>query len=102
MTFNFVAAPLAMLALGAVVGCTPAAGATASAAGEGRPSSAESPVIASVHQRQCGRCHSAPEAGKHPRPYLEEALSHHRKRVHLTEEEWTQMVDFLAAERSGG
>jgi hypothetical protein len=64
--------------------------------------SSEAPAIASVHKRQCGRCHSPPEAGKRSKAYLEEALGPHHKRVHMTDQEWSQMIDYLAAEGSGG
>jgi mono/diheme cytochrome c family protein len=68
--------------------CTPAAEAPAA------------PAIASVYRRQCARCHTLPPPGQHPRPYLEEALASHHERVHLTDEEWTQLIDYLAANRS--
>jgi hypothetical protein len=57
------------------------------------------PAIATVHQHQCGRCHTRPAPGKHPRPYLEQALAPHHRRVHLSDEEWTQLIDYLAASR---
>jgi uncharacterized Zn-finger protein len=63
------------------------------------------PAIAAVHRHQCGRCHTPPPPGQHPRLYLEEALGHHHKRVHLSDEEWTELIDYLAASRtsaSGG
>ena len=75
----------------AVLCCTVAACAPA-----GSP--ANEPAIALVHRRQCGRCHAPPETGKHDRPYLEEALAPHRKRVHMSEDEWAQMIDYLAAQ----
>lgn len=62
----------------------------------------EAPAIASVHKHQCGRCHTPPAPGLHPRPYLEEALAPHHKRVHLTDEEWTQLIDYLAASGNRG
>jgi hypothetical protein len=99
MTFNFEASTepmkallsgmmLALVAWGAA--CTPAAEAPAA------------PAIASVHRRQCARCHTLPPPGQHPRPYLEDALAPHHKRVHLTDDEWTQLIDYLAASRSQG
>ncbi len=79
---------LGLVAWGAA--CAPAAEAPAA------------PAIASVHKRQCGRCHTPPPPGQHPRPYLEEALAPHHKRVHLTDEEWTQLIDYLAASGNRG
>ncbi len=58
------------------------------------------PAIASLLKRHCGRCHTLPPPGQHSRSYLEEALAPHHERVHLTDEEWTQLIDYLAANRS--
>ncbi len=55
------------------------------------------PAIAEVHARKCGVCHRLPEAKTRSRPYLEEELSHHRRRVKLSEDEWRAMVDYLAS-----
>src|SRR5580698_377186 len=98
MTFNFGAptkAGLCLLVLALLSGAACAPGAEAPAA----------PAIASVHKHQCGRCHTPPPPGQHARPYLEEALAPHHKRVHLSDEEWAQLIDYLAANRtsaSGG
>lgn len=78
-----------VLALGAATACSPAADHPAA------------PAIAEVHKHQCNRCHRLPPPGAHPRPYLEDALSHHHKRVHLTDEEWAQLIDYLAASDGG-
>ena len=71
-----------------LVGCAPAS--PAAAAPPDRP-------IASVHQRQCSRCHAAPEPGTRSRETVESAAARHRKRVRLTPEEWVAMVEFLSA-----
>lgn len=60
-------------------------------------SSPDAPPIAAVHRHQCGRCHSPPEPKSHTRAELEDAFSRHHSRVHLTPEEWTAMVDYLAS-----
>jgi hypothetical protein len=60
------------------------------------------PAIASVHRTQCARCHRLPEPGLHPRDYLENALGPHHRRVHLTDQEWAQLVDYLAASPNPG
>jgi hypothetical protein len=77
-------AMLAMPAMIACAACTPAA-------------APEEPSIAQVHARQCGRCHTAPAPGSRSRTELTEALSRHRKRVHLSSDEWHAMIDYLAA-----
>lgn len=59
------------------------------------------PAIALVHKHQCNRCHTLPPPGLHPRPYLEQALAPHHKRVHLTDDEWAQLIDYLAASDGG-
>jgi Skp family chaperone for outer membrane proteins len=56
----------------------------------------DGPPIASVHRQQCGRCHAPPSPGSHSREEFESAFGRHHKRVHLTEEEWQAMIDYLA------
>jgi hypothetical protein len=68
----------------APTGCSPAAAPGA-------------PRIAAVHQRQCGRCHAPPEPGLRSRDQLESAAERHRQRVRLTQDEWSAMIDYLAA-----
>ena len=80
---------LLALLTGATGACSPA------------PDTPGAPAIARVHQRQCNRCHSLPPPGLHPRSYLEQALAPHHKRVHLTDEEWAQLIDYLAARPDG-
>jgi Skp family chaperone for outer membrane proteins len=61
------------------------------------PASApDGPPIAAVHTRRCGNCHTAPEPGSHTRASLEDAFGRHQRRVHLSQEEWQAMVDYLA------
>ncbi len=82
-----------LIALAAATACSPAADHAAS--------TAPVPAIAEVHKHQCNRCHKLPAPGLHPRAYLEQALAAHHKRVHLTDEEWTQLIDYLAADDGG-
>lgn len=56
----------------------------------------DGPPIAAVHRHQCGKCHAPPSPGSHSREEFESAFGRHHKRVHLTEEEWQAMVDYLA------
>jgi hypothetical protein len=72
--------------LGACAAATPPDGSTA------RPDGA----IAAIHASKCGACHTPPDPKTRTRPYVEEALSRHRKRVRLRSEEWAEMVDYLA------
>jgi hypothetical protein len=37
------------------------------------------------------------EPGQRTRDELENALQRHRRRVHLTENEWDEMIDYLSA-----
>jgi hypothetical protein len=62
------------------------------------PARADEPEesIAVVHVSRCGGCHRLPDPKTRTREHLEDALSRHRKRVHLTSEEWAQMIDYLA------
>jgi hypothetical protein len=52
--------------------------------------------VADVHRAKCGSCHVRVEPGTRTQAELETALARHRKRVHLTEEEWTQMIEYLS------
>jgi Skp family chaperone for outer membrane proteins len=60
------------------------------------PDGSVSPPIAAVHRQQCGKCHAPPPPGSHSREEFETAFGRHHKRVHLTQEEWQAMVDYLA------
>jgi hypothetical protein len=55
-------------------------------------------AIAKVHRAHCGACHTRVDPGQRTRAQLEAALAHHRNRVHLTDAEWREMVDYLAAD----
>lgn len=59
------------------------------------------PPIARVWRARCGACHTRVEPGTRSREELETALARHRKRVHLRESEWRQMVAFLARSEPG-
>jgi hypothetical protein len=70
------------------------------ACGESPPASAPvggpEPPIAEVHRHKCAKCHVLPEPKTRTREHLEDAFTRHRVRVHLTEEQWSAMVDYLA------
>ena len=53
-------------------------------------------TIAQLHQRKCGACHRLVEPASRTRPEIERALGRHEKRLHMTRDEWTAMVDYLA------
>jgi hypothetical protein len=87
--------------LALLIGATGACSPPPDAAGAAVAPTAPTAPIALVHQHQCSRCHRLPPPGVHPRSYLEQALAPHHKRVHLTDEEWTQLIDYLAARPDG-
>jgi hypothetical protein len=58
--------------------------------------SSDEPQAASVWRSKCGSCHVPVEPGSHTRDAIETALQRHHKRVRLSDEQWTQLVDFLA------
>lgn len=63
------------------------------------PSSAPSapPPISEIWHARCGACHEYVHPGERTRDELVAAFSRHRKkRVHLSDEQWQAMVDFLA------
>jgi len=55
------------------------------------------PPIASVWRSRCGACHVRVEPRTHSREQLEKALARHRKRVRLREDQWQELVTFLAS-----
>ena len=84
MTFNFLGwAPLALASF-LLAGCAQ------------QPVAPDAPPIAAVHTSRCGRCHVAPEPNTRTRAELESAFGRHKKRVHLSQDEWQAMIDFLA------
>ena len=61
------------------------------------PASApDAPPIAAVHRQQCGKCHAPPSPGSHSREEFEDAFGRHHERVHLSQQEWQAMIDYLA------
>lgn len=84
MTFKKVRRAVLPALSGLVVACAPA-------------SSPDGPPIAAVHSSKCGQCHVPPEPKTHTRAQLEDAFGRHKKRVHLSPDEWEAMIDYLAA-----
>jgi hypothetical protein len=75
---------------------------TACAPAESSTAAPEPNAIARIHRTRCGSCHVRVEPGERTRAQLEAAFPRHRKRVHLTEEQWAEMVDYLAAHEDAG
>jgi hypothetical protein len=69
------------------------------ACGGGTPSAdaPDAPPIARIHRAQCGKCHVRVEPGERTREQLEAAFPRHHRRVRLTDDEWAQMVEYLAS-----
>jgi hypothetical protein len=84
------------LALAAALALLPALAACAAAPSAGS-SEPERPAIAAVHVSKCGSCHSLPDPRSRTREHLEDAFSRHKRRVRLTRDEWSAMIDYLAA-----
>jgi hypothetical protein len=76
------------MALSALLGVLAAACAPASAP--------DAPPIAAVHSHKCGKCHAPPEPSSHSRAELADAFGRHKNRVHLSQDEWQAMIDYLA------
>jgi hypothetical protein len=53
-------------------------------------------AIAAIHASRCGACHTPPDPRTRTRQYALEALSRHRKRVRLSNDEWAEMANYLA------
>ena len=62
------------------------------------PAASPEPAIAAAHRARCGGCHVRVDPGARSRDALTVALLRHRARVHLTEAQWTAMVDYLACD----
>ena len=75
----------------------------ACAPGGGRDAASAPPAmeIARVHHAKCGACHVRVEPGERTRAQLEAALPRHRTRVHLRDEQWAEMLDYLAPPPAG-
>jgi hypothetical protein len=52
--------------------------------------------IAEVHKAKCGNCHVRIEPGSRKKDQLEAAFPRHKSRVHLSEDEWSQMIEYLS------
>jgi hypothetical protein len=52
--------------------------------------------VAMIRTAKCGNCHEPPEPGSRTRAHLEDAFTRHKKRVHLSDDQWAAMVDYLA------
>ena len=68
----------------------------ASSGGGGEANAPAQSEIARIHRARCGSCHVRVEPGERTRAQLEDALARHRKRVHLSEERWAELIDYLA------
>ncbi len=75
------------------------AGALAACAPAGPPVAPEFAHVAAFHRSHCGQCHVRVEPGQRTRAELEVALARHRDRVHLSEDDWNLMVDYLAQDK---
>jgi hypothetical protein len=60
------------------------------------PASASSDDIGALHRARCGACHVRVEPAQRSREVLVAALARHRKRVHLSEPQWSALIDYLA------
>lgn len=60
------------------------------------------PGIAHVCESRCAGCHVRIEPGERTRTELEAALARHRRRLQLSEGEWTRIVDYLSRLEDAG
>jgi hypothetical protein len=97
VTHAFFLARLARAATFALLLCSCAA---TDVQGAGRPPAPE-PAIAAVHRARCGACHVRVDPGTRTREVLTAALKRHRRRVHLSEAQWTALIDYLAPVPAG-
>ncbi len=95
---NPVVRPLAIAALGCLISAC--GGASTPAPTTGATTAAEARDVREIHRARCGNCHVRVEPGTRTHAVLDDAFSRHRKRVHMSEQEWTQMADYLASDGS--
>jgi hypothetical protein len=55
-----------------------------------------SDAIVAIHKSKCGSCHTRVEPGSMARTTAESAMSRHRRRAKLTEQQWEEMIDLLS------
>ncbi len=94
-----------MRTLVAIAACVIATATAACGAPSGNTTSATAPSqspIARLHKAKCGACHVRVEPGQRTRAQLQDAFTRHRTRAHLTDDQWAQMIDYLAAPDAAG
>ncbi|MFO0593579.1 MAG: hypothetical protein U0441_38920 [Polyangiaceae bacterium] len=84
------AAFVAMLTAGCVEGPSPVV----------RTATLSHPHAAEIWSDKCGSCHIPVEPGSRPRDVIEAAMQRHQKRAKLSQEEWRELVEFLAVTNS--
>jgi hypothetical protein len=101
---SFVLLRHGVLASAAFVGLALATGCGAGAGVDAPPAAPEAeaapPHIAMVLRSKCASCHVQARPGRISHEKLEAAMQRHRRRAKLTESEWSELVDFLAADNS--
>lgn len=80
----------------ALVACGGASSSTSTSSPAGVAAHGD-PAVAGVWRSKCGSCHVPVEPGSRARTTLETALARHHKRLRLSDAQWAQLVDFLAA-----
>src|SRR5215472_5434090 len=88
---------LASVLTAGIVGAAALAGCSTESPGPAKTPTGSS-EIARIHRARCGACHVRVEPGQRSRHVLDSALSRHHKRVHLSDEEWGALVNYLAAD----
>jgi len=70
--------------------------------GSARPTvtASSQPSAEKVWRSKCGSCHVPVEPGTRSRATIESAVSRHRTRLALSNEQWSSLVDFLAPRTS--
>lgn len=80
-----------LAAVSAGASCAPFESPTTAAAARAHPHAAE------LWSSRCGSCHVPVEPASHSRGAIESALQRHRRRVRMSDRDWNELVDFLAA-----
>jgi len=88
---------LFLIAAAGLVACGDAATPRRTATSESARNARSPRDVTAIHRSRCGSCHVRVEPGARTHAQLDDALARHHKRVAMSDAEWSNMIDYLAA-----